>query len=283
MGNCWKLSVYGDTEIARSYWTKSHRILTEREYDEIKATLMEEVRAKVESSQSNTDFIASSEFIWGHYGAEKEKIQELAEALRSIFGSVKVIFYCRDQASYVSSAYAQWVKGPARTTKSFNSCKRWVLEYCRDFWDYYSTLSCWAEAFGEGNIKVNVFSRDSFYRGDLIADFLKAVDDDLAEKISVPTSQADNISPSNLQIELIRYSNFIPGGHWRLDRLRQQLLTKILSTGISGLSNNKTRKFSEHELRQLYETNALFNRRFLHNNQHVLPEVHFTPLCDHPN
>lgn len=273
IGNSWKLAAFSHTDDARSQLVGRLNLATDAEFDEIRVNLMDEVRSEIERSRKSADFVASSEYIWNHYGAEKERIEELAAALTSIFGTVRIIFYCRDQKYYLSSSYAQAVKGARRTTKTFSTYLK-DMEGRSHLTDYYSTLCLWADVFGEDNIRARVFSKTAFYRGDLLADFLKTVEDDeLAGSIDVTLSGASNISPNNFQIDLIRYTNLIPRGYWRLRKLSQRILTVILSPRLSNIGSKQPRNISRRKLNSLRKNNALFNARFLRDTDERLPEA----------
>jgi len=84
----------------------------------------------------------------------------------------KIVCYLRRQDLWLESGYKQAVKSP------FNrSTEKFKIKY----FDYYSKLSNWKQAFPEAEIIVRIYDRKLFPEGNVILDFLQALGIDMPE------------------------------------------------------------------------------------------------------
>lgn len=231
--NAWKLAAASGTARARHYWVAHRRILSEAEFKKLREQVLGDARKEVEAACCDA-FVASSEYIHDQYGRDKEAIGWLRENLEDIFGEVRIILYVREQVSFLKSFYAQRVKGPTRTTESF---ERFIsnLEDHQNFWDYASAIRLWCDAFGEDRVKVVVFDKRNFKEGSLIKDFLYRIDVENVHVNFGAASNTSNKSPTYRQLKYLRLCNMIPTS--RLYRLPYKALRRIAFSKLMQLND----------------------------------------------
>ena len=167
-------------------------------WDQIEA----EIRDKAASGRP---FFISEEHFYMVYDKDSVAIAALAARLRSLFDTVTILVYLRDQRAYVKSLYSQLVKR-GRTVQSFgqyvNSADR-----LRDLVDYATRLDLWGTAFGQSNIQAVHFDRAAFPEGNVLLDLLARLGvDDPALRDRARAFRKQNVSPTYVQMELIRHA-----------------------------------------------------------------------------
>jgi len=116
------------------------------------------------------DYVFSSEHCSALLTSEEE-IKMLYDLLTCKGHNVKVIFYAREQVSYLLSSYSTQLKnGSTHDILYPNS------EQINDKYDYYAILQKWAKVFGNENIVARVFDKDELYQNDVVNDFLSIID-----------------------------------------------------------------------------------------------------------
>lgn len=152
----------------RSRGTESHQRLA-RIYKQglDSAGVIQEIRQEIANSKCHS-FIISSEMF---EGLSDEGISRIK---RDFCGfNLVLVVYLRYQDQAISSMYNEMVKKHACNV-SFSD---YVLTTPRkDLLFYGKMLDRWARFLGKKNIRVRVFDPSSFYRGDLIQDFLMAIE-----------------------------------------------------------------------------------------------------------
>jgi hypothetical protein len=100
--------------------------------------------------------------------AEKRRLQGLGEEIR-------IVMVIRDLAGLLPSLYVQRIK---RGHKYFDFDRFFELHMSKKIIDYLEIARPWAEMFGWGNLRVRVLDAGTLVNGDLIDDFLAALDVD---------------------------------------------------------------------------------------------------------
>jgi hypothetical protein len=157
-----------------------------------------ELLAEIAASSAQNIILSSEDFD----GLQTERIQQLGEHLKEF--DVEVIVYLREQAFFLQSAWAQFVKS-GYVVEDFHafidrmlSSDDTVLRY---FGAYDLFLQPWMDVFGAEHVHPKSFSRDSF-NGHIFQDFLRTCEVPDVERFSIPSNQ--NISPGFKTLELIR-------------------------------------------------------------------------------
>lgn len=272
IGDAWRVAAASRTDLAYNYWVRKQKIFTPEDYDRFAGAFWESVSSEVGRSEA-AQFVASSEHIFSQYGFDGEKIEELRGRLVSIFGEVKVIFYCRPQISWAKSFYGQIIKGPTCGTITYD---QFVDEFDAHsyHWNYYKGLSLWADIFGDQNISAKVFHRDNFVNGDLIQDFLSTLGLDGSSIVFEIPREDRNVSPKPRRIEVIR----------RINKLRSfpflgvgasAIAKRIILSDRMKFIDNQSGPFPQHRdmdiLQKIDIGNRAFNDRFLSRSEMKLP------------
>lgn len=121
--------------------------------------------------------VASGEsFSWLFSPAE---ISGLQSELARRFDEIKIICYVRRQDEQLLSLHQQGATGSNTDIARFFGNESTALPHYRQYFDLYldysQRLEKWAEAFGTENIIVRVCERGQLYRGDVVADFFRAI------------------------------------------------------------------------------------------------------------
>lgn len=149
-------------------------------------------------------FFISDERFYSVYDKDSAAISELAKRLKSLFSNVTILMYIRDQRAYVKSTYSQLVKR-GKLVESFGE---YVSDTRRlhDLCDYATRIDLWARAFGSSAVKVVPFHKEAFSEGNLLIDVLeRSGANNPALHQSINAFRAKNVSPTFLQLELVRY------------------------------------------------------------------------------
>jgi len=165
--------------------------------------------------------------------------------LAPLFNNIRVICYLRDQVSLYAASYTQSLKSGQAT--GFGD----PVAACNPtapFFNHALMLQNWAESFGKSALDIRLFLRGEWLSGDLIDDFLKDIDPDLAGKIK----RADiNRNPSlnhHGQMLLRAINQAVPTQYGRLNHVRYNLI-KICETHFCGAGQFPT----PDEQAQIYE------------------------------
>ncbi len=89
--------------------------------------------------------------------------------------ATEVIFYIRRQDELLTSAWQQW---HSKVERDFNA---WLIMGLRQYGQWEKLIQDWESVIGKGRVKVRIFDRGDFPDGDLLKDFLHALDVPLEE------------------------------------------------------------------------------------------------------
>jgi hypothetical protein len=276
IGDSWKIAAASETELAYNYWVKKHKKFTAGQYREFIGEFWHSVESELNSATSR-NFVASSEYIFSQYAFFSEDIHYLRDRLVSLFGNVKIIFYCRPQLSWAKSFYGQIIKGPSRGVISYD---QFVDEFTDHeyHWNYFKGLSFWAQAFGDENIIVRVFDKENFVNGSLVDDFLSLVLGAGAPAVSelCMPAESQNVSPKSRRIELLRKCNKlerIPLVRGSIARILRRVIMSNAMKFIDYRSQPHSINRDRDILLKIDAGNRAFNRRFVGKGQVGLPTV----------
>lgn len=270
LGNAWKISAASGTENARRYWVEQRGRLSNQDYATFGEPFWDAV-AREASRSDKRNFVASSEYIYGSYAGDADQMRTLRDRLTAIFGSVKIIVYCRDQVDFLKSLYAQRIKGTKRMTQSFDSFLA-EMEDMEEIWNYKRTLDVWADVFGRDALCVGVFDRIFFYRNSLALDFLRKIDlaDDAGQGLD--EGARSNLSPTPFQLSLMRQINKLPRSNSMTRRLSRGLEKLVETSAVRTFPLNRELAIGDEFRSKLYASNAALNASFLTGKPDRLPE-----------
>lgn len=159
---------------------------------------MRELLAEIHSSPAPNIILSSEDFD----GCQTDRIQRIREHFKDF--DVEVIVYLREQASFLQSAWAQFVKS-GYVVEPFEVFIDRMLassdEVLRYFGAYDVFLQPWMDIFGAAHVHPKHFSRDAF-KGHIFHDFLLECQLSDVERFDIPRSQ--NISPGYKTLEMAR-------------------------------------------------------------------------------
>ena len=217
-----------------------------------------------EKRHSGRPFFISEEHFYAVYDKDNMAIVELAQRLKALFDQVTILVYIRDQRAYVKSTYSQLVKR-GRITQSFGDYVG-DTRHLHDLCDYATRLDLWARAFGHSAIQVIPFQKEALVEGNLIVDVLERIGaDNPSLRDRAKAFSEKNISPTFLQLELVRYGTKL--------RLNPKLRRRWLN-------NRHTRRLSKSGLPDKYDSrilsisarcNAYVNQTYLSDRSIGLP------------
>jgi len=206
------------------------------------------------------DVIISAE----HFSSRLTQAWQI-EKLKAAFGDrlVTIVCYVRRQDAMALSAYSTAVKAGERRRFDTND-----INPSNPYFDYSSTLSRWAEVFGDDAILVRKYQRDSLVGGDICEDFMSLLGQfSLAGWARVPDV---NKSMDSLQSAALRRINrFLPRHdecpHWVYEAVmnfRMWLVLPLLPKGrpLAWLLKETT---PDEVVKRFASTNAEMERRFM--------------------
>lgn len=131
--------------------------------------------------------------------------------------NVKIIVYLRRQDNYFVSLTSTKIKGGVHDSSAKFSTNEIFSN--KERYDYFNLVSKWADVFGENNIIVKSFERETFINKNIIDDFFGIFNITVSEQNN---STEDNIS---LSLESLYFMNIV-NGTYDLDNKER---TKIYS------------------------------------------------------
>ena len=153
-------------EEENEYFCKPRNILNkEIFFNEIKENLKKEILKKSKNSHT---FILTSEHFHSRLKSPDE-INELYKFLNSLFSEIKVVCYFREQSQVHLSLYSTSL----RVGHNFNLAN-YFQSFAKNshYYNYNVMFTKWAKVFGKNNLLPVLFSKNNFFGGSLISDFL---------------------------------------------------------------------------------------------------------------
>lgn len=202
----WKIAAWAGYPKNTDYFVNT-LAFNESELRDLVSGYPEAFRKKLISAQKAKGFhscIISSEFLYSQC-SDEIAIENLAVLFKSVFSSVTILFYFRDQVSMAKSVYKQLVNGPAMASMSYEEFVETVTE--DSVFNYEELLKRWAIFFGYENIKVaQLGNKSGCLQGeDLLLHFASSIK--LRDQPFVLRVKVANQSPSFYAIQIIRYLN----------------------------------------------------------------------------
>lgn len=142
---------------------RADRIAAKRQW---KADLRTEIEA-----QPCSHVVMSSEHLQSGLH-EPEAIRALSDYLQPLFSDIHIILYIRDPLDTVVSLYSTGVKsGSTRAGIPLPPPNYWA-----NVVNHKATIQRWQANLAPAKLKVRLFQKDDFVKGDLLADFISAAE-----------------------------------------------------------------------------------------------------------
>jgi hypothetical protein len=185
------LALYASSDPRSLNLRRSVGLADETEYQAYKASFRENFLQEIEANPCPTVCL-SNEHVSSRVLALKD-IERLAELLGAAADSVKVIVYLRPQHELVASAYSTSITAGSTEALLLPEGDR------NPYYNYERLLSPWAEVFGQQNVMVRIYDREDFPEGDVVRDFLAALDVRIPPGFEFPTDRNPALDQKALQ------------------------------------------------------------------------------------
>lgn len=185
------------------------------------------------------------------------EIQGLETYLRNIFDDVRVVAYVRDQRKTLPSRFSTRIR--TGHTLTFRKAFNIYLSSNEGFYDM--SFLPWENVFGREALRLQLFDRKCFYRGDLIQDFLNISGIKVGQKVLKHLEYDANTSLSKSACEILRIVNFfLPMNSLRSVEIRESLLEKL--NRLPGKPWSLSSEQSELIKRKYQDSNEEFRKKY---------------------
>lgn len=239
-------------------YTKTHKIDGKEVRHAFCARVKKQLAGEVESLRNKGmhTCIISSEHLNLRLNDVAE-IQGLGYYLQNLFDDVRVVAYVRDQRKIFPSRYSTRIKtgGTLTFREAFNE----YLRSKRYFYDV--SFLRWENVFGREALRLQIFDRKYFYRGDLIQDFLKISGIELERNNLTHLKSYANTSLGKNACEILRFVNFLlPKNSLRSIAVREHLIKKLIH--LPGKPWSLSSEQSELIRKKYQESNEEFRKKY---------------------
>lgn len=166
------------------------------------------------------------------------ELEYLKELLVSYCKRIRIVGYVRPPAGYMQSAFQQRMKGGGQN----------VFDLRKVYPCYKQSFAKMDDIFGQENVELIAFKRDSLHNGDVVQDFARRIEVDLDPSKIVRTNESLSLEATALLFVFRHFSGKLAGYKgYNSDNNR-------LIAALSGLGNQKL-VFSESALSSVFEAN----------------------------
>jgi len=177
------------------------RLFPEDAHELFKAHFAEELRSEIQANRCPRIYLSNE-----HLSSRLRNVQEvrrLAAIVRPLAESVKIVVYLRPQPELFLSTYSTSIK--TGRTKPLEPPKR--PQDPR--YNYEKKLSFWADVFGEENVIVRIYDRNTLVGGDVVKDFFSIMGYEPGSDIEIPTMRNVRLDHHALQF-LLEFNKYVP-------------------------------------------------------------------------
>jgi hypothetical protein len=175
-----KLAIFAADQSNTLNLRRHARLFSEDAYESFKAQFAEELRSEVAANPCPRVYL-SNEHLSSRLKS-LEEVRRLASILHPLAQSVKVVVYLRPQPELYLSTYSTEIK--AGRTKDLEAPKG--DQHPR--YNYEKLLSRWAGVFGEENVIVRIYDRDTLVGHDVVKDFFSVMGYEPGEDLEIPSA-----------------------------------------------------------------------------------------------
>lgn len=223
-------------------------------YKQFKAQFADELKAEVESSQCARVYLSNEHLSSRLINARQ--VGRVADLVRPLADIVKVVVYLRPQPELFLSSYSTAIK--AGRTKALEPPK----ETQDRRYNYERKLSLWADAFGEQNVVVRIYDRNTLVGGDSVKDFFSIMDYEPGSDIEIPTALNPRLDHFALQF-LLEFNKYVPLFLQETVNPDRGNITDALATKSAGPALAVPSSVLRNIAKLYEESNAEIARRFL--------------------
>jgi len=219
-----------------------------------KVSKKNELFSQLGKLSANKVIISAENFSW--FFLEKE-VYEIKKQVFKFFDEVKIIVYLRRQDKQVISHHQQGSKKYKYPSHSYYGGDSLSIPKSRknydEYLDYNSRLSIWADEFGDDNIIIRVFEKDSLVGSDVVVDFFAL----LGIKEGFKSNKV-NVSRGFEKVKV---------GHLVSKSITKQFLVNRIISSLSNEGKSLPSKDEAFDFYQRYRSsNIQLNKRFSINN-----------------
>ena len=243
-------------------FTRSMAFESERKRKAWCRAVLGRLKAEIREMSGQAEvFLISSEHFHSRL-LSSEEVQGLHDVLAPYFDGFEIICYLRRQDRMARSLYSQALRAgyTPESTLPLARMKGRKPGNLPPYFDFASLLQRWAEAFGEDCISPLVYSRASFFGGDVVHDFLHATG--LRSDRPVESQASNPALSCEAQAVLLRVNALLEGDSPPAANRIRNTVVKYLEHKAPGRSVLPT----EGEAREYYgyfeESNSLVAQRW---------------------
>jgi len=218
---------------------------------QIREQVIHEFLMRAKTCQTPWVVFASEAFV----GATQENLLQLAAACEQAGFQVQVLFYLRSLPEFLLSQWRQRVKLHGESGSALASVTR-LSRPLR----YVKAIRNFQEVWGQPQVKVRLYDRNAFPQGDIIQDFLQAMNWQLDTATFMPLPQQVNASLNDWGTQVQRWVN---------DELRNPALAGLFSRALLAVQPPYPSAGPNQELVDLVTTRFQADQEFL---QTLLPQ-----------
>jgi hypothetical protein len=227
-------------------------------YKKFKASFADELKSEILASGCTRIYL-SNEHLSSRL-TSAQQVDRVATISRPLADTVKIVVYLRPQPELYLSSFSTAIKaGRTRTLEPPRNAQN-------PRYDYASKLALWGDAFGDENVIVRIYDRNTLVGGDLVKDFFSIMGYEPGSDINIPTTLNARLDHAALQF-LLEFNKYVPlflkeGESVNPDR-GNIIGALALATKSSGPSLPVPATVLQDIAKLYEESNALIARRFL--------------------
>ncbi|TXS91334.1 hypothetical protein FV139_16515 [Parahaliea maris] len=185
-----------------------------------------------ETGETIGTFLISSEHLHSRLQSASE-VRAVADFVLPRFSSVEIRCYLRRQDELALSRFSEALRAGYAPPALLPKGQRPLSTQPAPYFDYAALLDRWALAFGDAAVHPRIFSRESLFKGDVVADFLQSIGQRKAPESKV--IRANEALPATTQAAIYMLNRHMAKPHSVEGRvLRKRLVAMAEQMGISG-------------------------------------------------
>lgn len=188
--------------------------------------------------------ISSEEFSWLF---NSEEIKVLHEKLSNIFDNIQVVLYFRRQDMQLLSHYHQGFRFFESSAAKFFGRALTAMpiyeEYFDNYFNYYNKYKNWSGVFGNKNISVRWFSKETLVSNDSVEDFSYTTELDLPKKNK--SQDNETLYQDDIILRQILFEKYSDNYYF----------INLILNKVRGYNKTKTKKFlpKKEDIREFYD------------------------------
>ena len=223
-------------------------------YRKFKTHFADELRSEILASQCTRIYLSNEHLSSRLINAQQ--VDRFAKFVRPLADIVKIVVYLRPQPELYLSSYSTAIKAG----------RKYALEPPRQSqnqrYNYATKLFLWGDAFGDENVNVRIYDRNTLVGGDLVKDFFSIMGYEPGSDINIPTTLNARLDHAALQF-LMEFNKHIPLFLEESVNPDRGNIIGALATKSSGPALAVPSSVLQNIAKLYEESNAMIARRFL--------------------